>query len=69
MTRNSDTLTADIGGYRTRNLEALPTDIARGRARNLETLPADIARHRILNSAEAARFWGVSLPIGAGCIG
>src|SRR4051812_21196490 len=27
-----------------------------------ETLPPEIARSRILSSAEAARFWGVSLP-------
>jgi predicted DNA-binding transcriptional regulator AlpA len=29
---------------------------------SLDNLPADISRHRILNSAEAARFWGVSVP-------
>ncbi|WP_046867482.1 helix-turn-helix transcriptional regulator [Microvirga massiliensis] len=31
-------------------------------SKNLEHLPADVTRHRILNSAEAAAFWGVSLP-------
>ena len=29
---------------------------------SLDRLPVDIARHRVLNSAEAATFWGVSLP-------
>jgi predicted DNA-binding transcriptional regulator AlpA len=28
----------------------------------LNSLPADISWHRILNAAEAAKFWGVSLP-------
>ncbi|WP_404286439.1 helix-turn-helix transcriptional regulator [Microvirga sp. RSM25] len=28
----------------------------------LEQLPTEIARHRVLNSADAAKFYGVSLP-------
>lgn len=28
----------------------------------LNHLPSEIARHRILNSTEAAAFWGVSVP-------
>ena len=29
---------------------------------NLEDLPPELARHRILNSSDAAKFYGVSLP-------
>lgn len=29
---------------------------------SLDSLPADISRFRVLNAAEAAKFWGVSLP-------
>jgi predicted DNA-binding transcriptional regulator AlpA len=28
----------------------------------IDQLPIDAARHRILDSADAAQFWGVSLP-------
>jgi predicted DNA-binding transcriptional regulator AlpA len=28
----------------------------------LDSLPADIARHRVLTTAEAAKFWGISVP-------
>lgn len=28
----------------------------------LEGLPTEIARHRILNTSQAATFWGVSVP-------
>jgi predicted DNA-binding transcriptional regulator AlpA len=28
----------------------------------LDSLPADISRFRILNAAQSATFWGVSLP-------
>ena len=31
-------------------------------ADHLDHLPADVARHRVLTSAQAASFWGVSLP-------
>lgn len=27
----------------------------------LDTLPTDLARHRVLNAAQAASFWGVSV--------
>ncbi|WP_114184801.1 helix-turn-helix transcriptional regulator [Microvirga aerophila] len=44
--------------------EILTADIARDRVLNtaLNNLPPDLARHRILDSTEAATFWGVSVP-------